>query len=207
MAAEGNTILEDSDYGVANFAFILSIGIFVGFDLLMFITSYISNTLHWCCWLYFFWMHTMKMIRSEIDRRENSHWTSRTNNITEGVGSIIGFVLLWSPWQGHLIGFILSFFLAFFMGVLSATLERIAKKHAIFESGTIRRLVWSDHNTNSDNTTTCCVCQNIFYIGDTYIVLPCQHMLHDDCGRAWLVHKQECPVCRANTENYNAEPL
>lgn len=44
----------------------------------------------------------MKMIRSEIDRRENSYWTSRTNNITEGVGSIIGFVLRWSPWQGQL---------------------------------------------------------------------------------------------------------
>ena len=78
-------IFEDDGRGVQHFAFILSVMLFVGFDLVMLISSHISFTLHWCCWLYFLWMHSMKLLRSEIDRRENHNWMSRTNNVTEAM--------------------------------------------------------------------------------------------------------------------------
>ena len=156
----------------------------------MLVSSSISGVLHWLCWFYFFWMHSAKMLRCHIDRHDNPHWMRRTNNITEAISAAIGFILLWSPWQGRPKGFVVSFVLAYIVAIISATIEINAKKHDN-TPGRVKRLVWRE-----DNEVNCVICQDFFYIGDTYLRMPCQHTLHDDCGRAWFKENRECPVCR-----------
>ena len=193
MTAIRNHILDDGDRGVATFALILSITLFVGFDLVMFVSSRISSIAHWICWLYFCWMHSAKLLRCNIDRRNNPYWMKRTNNITEAIGAAIGFTLLWSPWQGQLKGVVISFVLAYAVSIISGAIELDSKKHDSTPAR-VKRMVWRENN----NTTNCVVCQDLFYIGDTYLRMPCQHTLHDDCGRTWFKESQECPVCRVS---------
>jgi len=184
---------ENGDEGVQSFAFILSVILFVGFDFIMFVTSIMSPTLHWLCWLYFLWMHSAKMLRCHIDRCDNPSWARRTNNVTEAVGATIGFLLCFGPWQGRPKGFVVSFFLAYFVAIISSVMELYAKRDGRTPNG-VKRLVWGDNSNN----TSCVVCQDLLYIGDTYLRMPCQHALHDDCGRTWFEESQECPVCRIN---------
>ena len=169
----------------------LSIFIFVGFDVSILISSQISTTWNWLCWLYFLWIHSAKIIRCEIDRRKTANWVNRTNNVTEAVGAVIGFVLLLTPWKGRLDSFILSFVLAYLVGTLSATLEN----HAKINNSTLKNVQRLVYLRNDE--AKCVIYQGYLYVGDTYLQLPCHHVLHDNCGRDWFACKVECPICQA----------
>ncbi|KAL8272520.1 hypothetical protein Esti_003519 [Eimeria stiedai] len=43
---------------------------------------------------------------------------------------------------------------------------------------------------------TCIICRDV--LGEGSKKLPCSHVFHIDCLRAWLVQQQSCPTCRAD---------
>lgn len=43
---------------------------------------------------------------------------------------------------------------------------------------------------------TCIICRDLLHIGARK--LPCGHVFHVECLKAWFVQQQSCPTCRAN---------
>ncbi|CAM8978173.1 unnamed protein product [Rhodiola kirilowii] len=42
----------------------------------------------------------------------------------------------------------------------------------------------------------CAICWDVFAAGTGALKLPCGHLFHDACIRAWLARKWNCPMCR-----------
>lgn len=61
------------------------------------------------------------------------------------------------------------------------------------------------HTSSSENVDElCAICQNEFEIGDSLMLLPCMHNLHDVCGSEWLLnHSKLCPVCKHDVTEKN----
>lgn len=177
------------------FAFVMALVILTGFDLIMLTSPFISAKLNWCCWYLVLCIYSMKILRSIIDfREEGANWALRTSNVAELLTAMISFLMLRSPLRGRVFGFFTSFVLADFIGFVTAVLEKVAtlQNSRNPTPPTVLRLVWRDEVAECE----CTVCLERFYLGDTYLRLPCQHALHDNCGRAWFVKKRECPLCR-----------
>jgi hypothetical protein len=42
----------------------------------------------------------------------------------------------------------------------------------------------------------CSICQDDFVLGDTVVILPCNHRFDENCIVPWLTRSGTCPVCR-----------
>uniref|UniRef100_A0A7N0V8U7 RING-type domain-containing protein n=1 Tax=Kalanchoe fedtschenkoi TaxID=63787 RepID=A0A7N0V8U7_KALFE len=42
----------------------------------------------------------------------------------------------------------------------------------------------------------CAICWNEFAVGTGILKLPCDHLFHEECIRAWLERRWNCPLCR-----------
>jgi len=49
--------------------------------------------------------------------------------------------------------------------------------------------------------TTCAICYTTYQETPetSFHILPCQHVFHRDCIKAWMKHKRRCPLCKAPT--------
>ncbi|KAJ1911684.1 hypothetical protein H4219_005861 [Mycoemilia scoparia] len=63
--------------------------------------------------------------------------------------------------------------------------------------------------TDSDvaKNAECPVCLEALSTGETVIDLPCEHLIHRDCGEEWLKKHGTCPICRKHvSEGSNQRP-
>lgn len=75
----------------------------------------------------------------------------------------------------------------------------LAAKHALWASIPDRVLstetmvaeLQGDHSGN-----TCSICLEVFVLGQTLKVLPCDHLFHAECCMPWFERKNHCPMCR-----------
>lgn len=50
----------------------------------------------------------------------------------------------------------------------------------------------------SEDHKTCTVCWVDYAVGDSIMMLPCFHWLHEDCAKDWLTRCPQCPTCQTN---------
>jgi hypothetical protein len=50
----------------------------------------------------------------------------------------------------------------------------------------------------SEDHKTCTVCWVDYAVGDSIMMLPCFHWLHEECAKDWLTRCPECPTCQTN---------
>lgn len=48
---------------------------------------------------------------------------------------------------------------------------------------------------NAKPKEECIICLEKYKIGESYIILPCIHLFHEDCIKKWIRKKNKCPVC------------
>ncbi|KAJ1634761.1 hypothetical protein T492DRAFT_588999, partial [Pavlovales sp. CCMP2436] len=48
----------------------------------------------------------------------------------------------------------------------------------------------------SDGALECTICISEFEEGEAALLLPCRHLFHPHCIKAWLGHDRRCPNCR-----------
>jgi hypothetical protein len=68
--------------------------------------------------------------------------------------------------------------------------------NALNESGLAALNKMKYNEAHSHETTQCPVCMTDYANGDSLILLPCFHYLHEECGANWLAVKAECPTCK-----------
>ena len=43
---------------------------------------------------------------------------------------------------------------------------------------------------------SCAICKNEFKIGEECLLMPCNHLFHENCLMPWITNRNSCPVCR-----------
>lgn len=61
---------------------------------------------------------------------------------------------------------------------------------------TIKALTRKKLTEEDDRAEGCSICQDDLNVGDTVVVLPCEHTFHEACITPWLVENNSCPICR-----------
>jgi len=61
---------------------------------------------------------------------------------------------------------------------------------------TIKALPRVKLTVKDDKSEGCSICQDDFNVGDTVVLLPCDHKFHEACITPWLVENNSCPICR-----------
>ena len=54
----------------------------------------------------------------------------------------------------------------------------------------------------SSSSRTCPMCLEGYTKGEIIKKLPCEHILHRECARAWLNSNVTCPICRLDLNEY-----
>jgi hypothetical protein len=55
-------------------------------------------------------------------------------------------------------------------------------------------------NILADSVTSCSICLSEYEAGEALVQLPCGHVYHDDCAKAWVERSVKCPLCNHNLD-------
>ena len=53
-----------------------------------------------------------------------------------------------------------------------------------------------DINKLTEEKKKCCICLENFKINDETMILPCIHIFHSNCIKAWMKRQLCCPICK-----------
>ena len=53
-----------------------------------------------------------------------------------------------------------------------------------------------DINKLTEDKKKCCICLENFKINDETMILPCIHIFHSNCIKAWMKRQLFCPICK-----------
>ncbi|KAI8986473.1 hypothetical protein BDB01DRAFT_896077 [Pilobolus umbonatus] len=140
-----------------------------------------------------------------IPAEDNGEPRTGTNEELRGnnIASIMQFIsaITGSPLDAGLVGnpndYVFS--RAAFDNIITQLMEQTAGSTApppapeqVIESLPKRPLTEEETRQEVD----CAVCKDTFVPEETVIILPCDHIFHDDCIKPWLKLNGTCPVCR-----------
>jgi hypothetical protein len=57
----------------------------------------------------------------------------------------------------------------------------------------------------SQSKKDCVICVEPFALGSQFVRLPCGHLFHGECVKAWLQRRNTCPTCRFELQTGNPE--
>lgn len=60
------------------------------------------------------------------------------------------------------------------------------------------RIKYTEEHAQSEEEEKrqCSICWVDYEVGETVLILPCLHWVHDACGEDWLQRKPQCPICQ-----------
>eukprot|EP00927_Polykrikos_kofoidii_P067237 TRINITY_DN62750_c0_g1_i1.p1 TRINITY_DN62750_c0_g1~~TRINITY_DN62750_c0_g1_i1.p1 ORF type:complete len:215 (-),score=19.79 TRINITY_DN62750_c0_g1_i1:53-628(-) len=118
-------------------------------------------------------------------------WYCRSNHVVEWIMALVQLFMLVLPRHGTLIGCLISIPVGWIPSICYLFFEQFRNEFAPLPFGVVSEIF-----VDVKKECECCICLERVNAYDTILLMSCQHLMHDDCGRASLARDRRCPQCR-----------